>query len=71
MGNAVFAKGQFFIFGGETTGSPLANDNNVYNRIDQWDPSTNTWCLQTFQVARHGNSNINITVINLLFYVLK
>ncbi len=56
MGKAVFFKGEFYVMGGETTSSGTGQvSGNVYNRVDVYNPMTNTWRLETPMVtARHG-----------------
>jgi N-acetylneuraminic acid mutarotase len=43
MGKAVFHAGEFYIFGGETLSGPGATAAGVYNRVDIYNPSSNTW----------------------------
>ena len=55
MGRAVYPKGEFYVMGGETltgAGAPL----RVYDRVDVYNPITNTWRLATtpLPTARHG-----------------
>jgi N-acetylneuraminic acid mutarotase len=55
MGKAVFFRGEFYVFGGETLDDPDANPNNVYDRVDVYNPATNSWRLEaTMPNARHG-----------------
>ncbi len=54
-GRAVFYKGAFWVIGGETLNGPGATAANVYDRVDVYDPSTNTWRLEApMPTARHG-----------------
>jgi N-acetylneuraminic acid mutarotase len=54
-GKAVFYKGEFYVIGGETLNGPGAQPGNVYNRVDVYDPVTNTWRLEAkLPTARHG-----------------
>ncbi len=56
MGRAVWYRDEFYVFGGETLNDPLARPgSNVYDRVDVYDPETNTWRLEApMQVPRHG-----------------
>ena len=55
MGRAVFHEGEFYIFGGETSNGAGATSNNVYNRVDIYNPTTNTWRQGApLPTARHG-----------------
>ena len=55
MGKALFYRGEFYIMGGETLTGPGANGNNCYDRVDVYDPETNTWRLDApMTTARHG-----------------
>jgi N-acetylneuraminic acid mutarotase len=55
MGKAVFVNGEFFVIGGETATGAGATSNKVYNRVDIYNPSTNTWRLgPAMPTARHG-----------------
>ena len=56
MGKAAFLGGEFYIIGGETTSSGTGQvAGNVYNRVDVYDPVSNTWRLdQVLPTARHG-----------------
>lgn len=54
-GKAVFVNGEFYVLGGETLTGAGATSNNVYNRVDIYNPSTNMWRLgPTMTTARHG-----------------
>lgn len=54
-GPAVFDRGEFYVFGGETASGPGAAPGNVYDRVDVYDPSTNTWRLEArIPTPRHG-----------------
>ncbi|MEM9478904.1 MAG: kelch repeat-containing protein, partial [Verrucomicrobiota bacterium] len=54
-GKAVFLNGEFYVFGGETLTSAAANASGVYDRVDIYNPVTNTWRLGTpMPTARHG-----------------
>ena len=54
-GKAVFFNGEFYILGGETLDGPGATADRVYNRVDIYKPSTNTWRLgPAMPTARHG-----------------
>lgn len=54
-GKAVYLYGEFFVFGGETANGPGAVSGNVFNRVDIYNPITNTWRLGTPMPApRHG-----------------
>jgi N-acetylneuraminic acid mutarotase len=54
-GKAVFANGEFFVFGGETQDGPGATDDDVFDRVDVYNPLANAW-RQTdpMPAARHG-----------------
>lgn len=55
MGKAVFAGGEFYVIGGETQSGAGATTNNVYHRVDIYNPRTNSWRLGTaMPTARHG-----------------
>jgi N-acetylneuraminic acid mutarotase len=56
MGKAVFLGGEFYVIGGETTPAGTGQvEGNVYNRVDVYNPITNTWRLETtLPTARHG-----------------
>jgi N-acetylneuraminic acid mutarotase len=55
MGKAVFAEGKFYIIGGETSTGPGATSNNVYNRVDIYDPQANSWSQGSdLPTARQG-----------------
>jgi hypothetical protein len=55
MGKAVFVKGEFWVFGGETLDGPGATPDGVYNRVDIYSPATNTWRAgPPMPTARHG-----------------
>ncbi len=55
MGRAVHLDGEFFVFGGETKDGPGANQDGVYNRVDVYDPVSNTWRPElSMPTARHG-----------------
>jgi N-acetylneuraminic acid mutarotase len=55
MGKAVYYNGEFYIMGGETLNGPGATPDHVYNRVDIYDPTTNTWRLgPPMPTARHG-----------------
>ncbi|MBB6429242.1 Kelch repeat-containing protein [Algisphaera agarilytica] len=54
-GKAVFLNGEFYVFGGETLTSAAADANGVYDRVDIYNPVTNTWRSGTpIPTARHG-----------------
>ncbi|MGH2652617.1 MAG: Kelch repeat-containing protein, partial [Actinomycetota bacterium] len=56
-GKAVYAGGRFWVFGGETAGADTAGAtrNEVYDRVDVYDPVTNTWTSgPPLPTARHG-----------------
>lgn len=55
MGKAVWLRGEFYVFGGETLDDPDANANLVYDRVDAYRPSTNTWRSEKpMPNPRHG-----------------
>jgi N-acetylneuraminic acid mutarotase/glucose/arabinose dehydrogenase len=54
-GKAVYYQGEFYVFGGETLDGPGAKPQGVYDRVDVYDPATNTWRLEApMPTARHG-----------------
>lgn len=54
-GRAVYYEGEFYIFGGETTDGAGATANKVYERVDIYNPTTNTWRRGApMPTARHG-----------------
>ena len=55
MGKALFYRGEFYVFGGETLNDPDANQDDVYDRVDVYRPATNTWRLEApMPNPRHG-----------------
>lgn len=55
MGKAVYFNGEFYVMGGETQDGVGVTDQNVYDRVDIYNPLTNTWRLGTpMPTARHG-----------------
>jgi N-acetylneuraminic acid mutarotase len=55
MGKAIFYNGEFYVLGGETLDGSGATAPNVYNRLDIYDPASNTWRLgPVMATARHG-----------------
>jgi len=55
MGTAVFANGEFWVMGGETLNGPGATADHVYDRVDVYDPTTNSWRAgPPMPTARHG-----------------
>ena len=55
MGTAIFSRGEFYVFGGETLTDPDAVDGRVYDRVDVYNPVTNTWRLEApMPNPRHG-----------------
>ncbi len=57
MGKAVYFRDEFYVFGGETQNDPggNANANLTYDRVDVYDPATNSWRLEAeMPVGRHG-----------------
>jgi N-acetylneuraminic acid mutarotase len=54
-GKAVFADGEFFVFGGETQDGPGATADGVFDRVDAYDPAANTWRQSApMPTPRHG-----------------
>ena len=55
-GTAAYFRGEFYVIGGETTpGDHGQVAGNVYNRVDVYNPLTNSWRLETvIPTARHG-----------------
>ena len=54
-GKAVFANGEFYVIGGETLTGAGATPDDVYDRVDVYNPATNAWRLaQPMPTARHG-----------------
>jgi N-acetylneuraminic acid mutarotase len=55
MGKAVYLNGEFYVIGGETLTGAGATGDGVYDRVDVYNPTTNTWRLETpMPTARHG-----------------
>jgi N-acetylneuraminic acid mutarotase len=55
MGKAVFKDGEFYVFGGETLNGPGATVDDVYDRVDVYDPVDNTWRAEApMPLPRHG-----------------
>jgi N-acetylneuraminic acid mutarotase len=55
MGKAVFANGEFYVIGGETRDGPGANAFHTYDRVDVYNPASNTWRRgPDMPTARHG-----------------
>jgi N-acetylneuraminic acid mutarotase len=55
MGKAVFVNGEFWVFGGETLDGPGATSDRVYDRVDIYSPSSNSWRAgPPMPTARHG-----------------
>ncbi len=55
MGKAVFARGEFWVFGGETATGAGATAQHVYDRVDIYDPVRNRWRAgPPLPTARHG-----------------
>lgn len=55
MGKAVYLRGEFYVFGGETLDDPDANASGVYDRVDVYNPLANTWRSEArMPSARHG-----------------
>ncbi|NJM08181.1 hypothetical protein HC891_21375 [Candidatus Gracilibacteria bacterium] len=55
MGKAVYAGGEFYIIGGETATGAGATAMNVYDRVDIYNPRTNSWRAgPPMTTARHG-----------------
>jgi N-acetylneuraminic acid mutarotase len=55
MGTAVFAGGEFWVMGGETLDGAGATPDHVYDRVDVYNPATNSWRAgPPMPTARHG-----------------
>ncbi|HTL06229.1 MAG TPA: kelch repeat-containing protein [Gemmatimonadales bacterium] len=55
MGKAVYAGGEFWVFGGETKDGAGAARRGVYDRVDVYDPVRNTWRAgPRLPTPRHG-----------------
>ncbi|MBA3471521.1 MAG: hypothetical protein H0T53_17945, partial [Herpetosiphonaceae bacterium] len=55
MGRAVYHNGEMYVLGGETQSGAGATPQNVYRRVDIYNPTTNTWRFGTaMPTARHG-----------------
>ena len=55
MGKAIYFRGEFYVFGGETLDGPGATVDDVYARVDVYDPVANTWRLEAdMPNPRHG-----------------
>ena len=54
-GRSVYLNGEFYVFGGESSTSLNANSGGTYDRVNIYNPTTNTWRLGTpMPTARHG-----------------
>ena len=59
MGKAVWFRGEFYVFGGETLNDPDATAEHVYTRVDVYNPVTNTWRAEApMPNPRHGISPV-------------
>jgi hypothetical protein len=55
MGKAVYVAGEFYVIGGETATGAGATANKVYDRVDIYNPRTNSWRPgPAMTTARHG-----------------
>lgn len=55
MGTAVYAGGEFWVMGGETLDGAGATADHVYDRVDIYNPVTNSWRAgPPMPTARHG-----------------
>jgi N-acetylneuraminic acid mutarotase len=55
MGRAIYYNDEMYVLGGETLDGAGATANHVYDRVDIYNPNTNTWRLGTpMPTARHG-----------------
>ena len=56
MGKAAFLGGEFYVIGGETVPTGTGQvAGNVYNRVDVYNPASNSWRLDSvLPTARHG-----------------
>ena len=56
MGKAAFYLGEFYVIGGETTPDGTGQiAGNVYNRVDVYNPVTQTWRLEAnLPTGRYG-----------------
>jgi N-acetylneuraminic acid mutarotase len=55
MGKAVYYNGEFYVMGGETLNGSAATPQDVYNRVDVYDPLANVWRqAPVLPTARHG-----------------
>ena len=55
MGSAVYYRGEFYVFGGETFDGPGATPDDVYSRVDVYDPVANAWRQEAAMPSpRHG-----------------
>lgn len=54
-GQAAFLNGEFYVMGGETSSGDGAVAGNVFDRVDAYNPETNSWRLDaSLNHARHG-----------------
>jgi N-acetylneuraminic acid mutarotase len=60
MGKAAFYGNEFYVMGGETTASGTGQvAGNVYNRVDVYNPTSQTWRLESaMPIALHGVSPV-------------
>ena len=55
MGKAIWLRGEFYVFGGETDTDPDAGPDDVYDRVDVYRPTTNAWRSErSMPNPRHG-----------------
>ena len=55
MGKAAYLHGEFYVMGGETLDGPGATSERVYDRVDIFNPATNSWREgPPMPTARHG-----------------
>jgi len=55
MGRAIWLRGEFYVFGGETLDDPDASADGVYDRVDVFDPVANSWRSEApMPSPRHG-----------------
>ncbi len=55
MGRVLAWQDELYVFGGETSTGPGATDDEVYQRVDVYDPETNSWREEALMpTARHG-----------------
>jgi N-acetylneuraminic acid mutarotase len=62
MGRALFAGDEFYLLGGETVSGAGANPAGVYDRVDIYNPATNSWRPgPSLPAGRHGHDPVLVS----------